>query len=141
MSTVEYRAAAQPIPYDLAHHIQNRCEFGRAIVITDRPIFLLNAIRHEWKNLQRSLGVRRATLPPGDQKTQLTYLLRQMNTLSFSISDQDADIFVATSKRFFQIAPRCKTVYLCTDSTIAVIEDLFTKITTGTMLVYYGELY
>lgn len=115
---VEHRLAmnGRPLAIDLAERLIENIYRGKAVVVTDKPVAMLAAVRKQWLRAERKIWIERARTLNAVRISELTCQLAYMEQTSFTAKTPDdfleADITFATADDFVRAAPDCKTMFV-----------------------------
>lgn len=103
----------------LAKHLARNAYRGKAVVVTDRPVVLLSAVRKQWLKIERSTWKERAkTANPAriaDLTNQYFYMQRVTFTAKPPKDILESWVTFALADDFVRIAPECSTMYIAYD--------------------------
>lgn len=116
---VEHRriAKGKTLSADLAQHFNNRR--GLAIVVTNKPVITMSAVKKQWLKLEYKLKIERARSLNRELIHDLCEQLVYMENIKFSATPPgdllDADITFATADDFVATSSVCRTTYVTCD--------------------------
>jgi hypothetical protein len=107
---------ANPGTKDIARHLYTRMYYGKVVIVTDRPMSVIGALRKQWLKLARKAQKERAgTLNPTRIK-ELSGIISYMHGLDFTIQyppdDHPGDVYIATLDNVLRWPPACRTLYI-----------------------------
>lgn len=112
---------ANPSAKDLARHLYTRMSCGKVVIVTDKPVILLSALRKQWLKLARKVQKERASTLNATKIFELTNITARMHGLVFttrwSPEDYVADVYIATLDQVLSWTPDCRTMYLASKVT------------------------
>jgi hypothetical protein len=118
---VEHRriAASKSLVCDLAQQLLESSYTGKVVVVTDRPVGMLSAVKKQWLRLERKVRTERASTLNLKRITDLSRYLAHMQATRFTARPPreflTADITFATANYLTRLAPDCKTMYITYD--------------------------
>lgn len=113
---VEHRRVpkSKSLSSDIARHFSNRR--GQAIVVTNKPLSMLSAVKKQWLKIEYRLKVERAGSLNREYIRTLCDQLEYMQSVKFSATPPDdmlsADITFATADDFVAVSSICQTAYV-----------------------------
>lgn len=114
---VEHRCLSEePLSQDLARDLYKRLPYGKAVVVTDRPIGMLSPFKKQWVRIIRKVQIERARTLNAARILELTEQIERMRSLKFVAKAPEdclaADVTFATVNDFITYAPDCATMYV-----------------------------
>lgn len=118
---VEHRqlARGKSLARSLAYQLEMSTWHGKAVVVTDKPLGLMSAVRKQWVRMERKAVVERARTLKALRAAELSQQLFHLREVSFTAKPPDdlltADVTFAKADDLMQVAPNCKVMYVTYD--------------------------
>lgn len=116
---VERQCVTRALAHDLAERLARNLGHGKIVIVTDKPVALLSAVRKKWHRLERMVWLERAKTLDASVVIRCTNRLADMKNVSFSAKPPDdlleADITFATIDDLIRVAPECRTMFVTYD--------------------------
>lgn len=110
---------ANPSTKDLARHLYTRMSCGKVVIVTDKPLPLLSALRKQWLRLARKVQTERAKTLNVTRIYELSHAVSRMHNLRFTVQyppdEYPSDVYIATLDQLLRWAPECRTMYVTCD--------------------------
>lgn len=110
---------ANPGTKDLARHLYTRMYYGKIVIVADKPMSVLPALRKQWLKLARKVQKERASTLNAIRIQELSSIAVHMHTLKFTHlyppDEFPGDVYVATIREVLQWPPQCRTIYMACD--------------------------
>lgn len=141
---IERRQAvgARSLATDLAERLVDNVYQGKAVVVSDKPVALLSAVRKQWLRAERKIWNERARTLSAARISELTSQLAYMEQISFTAKPPDdfleADITFATADDFIRVAPDCKTMFVTYDFPRLKLHMITSWMPRNGVVVIYG---
>ena len=107
-------AVCKALSVDIARYFSRR--HGQAIVVTDKPVSMMAAVKKQWIRLEYKLKVDRARSLDHERIRKLSDQLEHMQSVKFSAKPPEdmlsADITFATADDFVATSSMCQTAYV-----------------------------
>lgn len=101
---------------ELAEQLYETSYYGKAVVVTDKPVALLAATRKQWVSKIRQLQRHRASTLDAIKITEAIRQIAWMQSLRFSAKPPEdvleAAITFGTAETFVKFPPTCRTMYV-----------------------------
>lgn len=101
---------------DLAQDIARRSIHGRVVVVAEKPIVCLSAVRKQWVRIIRRTHIERARTLNKQRINELSYELVRLQEIGFSAKTADVlhsqDVLFATADDLARLAPACSVLYV-----------------------------
>ena len=113
---VEHRhiAEGKSLSQDLARHLSGR--YGDAIVVADKPIYMMVAVRKQWLKIEHQYQVERARSLDREKISKICNQIAYMQGIKFSAKPPEnmlsADVTFATADDFVAASSMCQTAYV-----------------------------
>lgn len=105
----------KPISRVLALFIKHHAQYGKIVIICDKPVTMLSSVRRQWLREIRRVEIERARTLRPVKNAELSMQLVVMKDVSFSCKASQAnilaDVTFLSSKAAVSIAPDCR--YMC----------------------------
>lgn len=118
---VEHRqlARGKSLARSLAYQLEMSTWHGKAVVVTDRPLGLMSAVRKQWVRMERKALVERARTLKPMRAAELSQQLFHLREVTFTAKPPDdlliADVTFAKADDLMRVAPNCKVMYITYD--------------------------
>ena len=142
--SIEHRkVSGTSLSSDLAQYIAERSVYGRIVVVAEKPVSSLSAVRKQWVRILRRIYVERARTLNPERIQRLTYELARLQKIEFSAKAADAmngyDVVFATANDLAQLAPDCTTLYVTYDFPKEWLHLMASWMTLNSLVVIYGQ--
>jgi len=110
------REMPQNLSKELAEQLYETSYYGKAVVVTDKPVALFAATRKQWAMQIRQLQRKRASTLDATKIAEVTRQITWRQTLRFSakppVDILEAAITFSTAATFLKCPPMCRTMYV-----------------------------
>jgi hypothetical protein len=134
-------AVDKTLSVDIASHFSRR--YGQAIVVTDRPVNMMAAVKKQWIRLEHKLKIERARSLDHERIRTLCEQLEYMQGVKFSAKPPEdmlcADITFATADDFVATSSLCQTVYVTYEFMPVKLHMLTSWMPREGLIVIYDE--
>jgi hypothetical protein len=137
----EHSFGANPGTKDLARHLYTRMSCGRVVILAERPVVLLAALRKQWIKLNGKVRRECASTVDLSRVNELSELSAVMLSLRFSCKwppdgyDAAADVYIATLEQLERWAPECRTLYVTCDIALEKLHVMTALMPRGALVV------
>lgn len=108
----------RPISIELARHLP-RENYGKIVVVTDKPLSTLSAVRKQWLKLIRRMLIERARSLNKEANLRLSNQILYMQDLRFTAKPPEdlleADVTFSNVESLLRAAPVCHFMYITYD--------------------------
>lgn len=140
-SRIETRKVGEPrdMPVNIARDLKGRIDFGKALVLAERPVIMLSLIRKRWMQIGRDLQVARASTLNRWRREELSTQVMRMEWTEFTATDYAnfADVYVAEPLRAAELADQAATIYVATPLSDSDMNELLRNAEPETLIVRY----
>lgn len=113
---------ANPGAKDLARHLYTRMNCGKMVIVADKPVSLISALRKQWLKLAREVQKEAASTLNATRIYELNEVITRMYTLRFTTKwppdgYEPADVYITTVDELLRWVPEaeCRTLYVTCD--------------------------
>lgn len=96
--------------------IVERSHCGKVVIVADKPVSMLSALRKQWLRAERKVWKTRAQTLGAPHIRELGVELAFMQRLRFTAKPPgdflDADVTIATAEHLLRAAPMCQTMLI-----------------------------
>lgn len=107
---------ANPGTKDLARHLYTRMYYGKIVIVVDKPLPVIAALRKQWLKLARKAQKERASTLNATRIMELSGTISYMHGLDFTIhyppDEHPGDVYIATTDEVLKWPPTCRTMYI-----------------------------
>jgi hypothetical protein len=135
----EHSFGANPGSKDLARHLYTRMACGKVVIVVDKPVTLVAALRKQWLKLGRKVRKEFASTLNATRIYELNEVIVRMQTLRFTTKwPQDeylADVYIVTVEQLLRWAPECRTLYVTCEIETEQLHLVTTWMPKGSLVV------
>ena len=137
----QHSFGANPGTKDLARHLFIRMSVGKAVIIAEKPVPILAALRKQWLKLNGKVRRECSCTLDATRLNELTELSVAMLRLRFSCKwppdgyDDPADVYIVTVEQLERWAPECRTLYITCDIDLERLHVITALMPRGALVV------
>lgn len=136
-------AGSAPVSQDLAKHLYTRMMCGKVVIVAERPVTMLPALRKQWLKLQQKVKRERSSTLDAVRILELSQQLARMQSMAFTakalIDEPRADVLIATIDDLLRWPPQCRTMYVTCNVELEKLHMVTSWMLVHSLVVIYEE--
>lgn len=130
---------ANPGTKDLARHLYTRMYYGKVVIVADKPLSVIGALRKQWLKLARKAQKERAGTLNATRIKELSGIIGYMHSLNFTThyppDDYPGDVYIATTAEVLRWPPQCRTIYVTCEIELEKLHMITAWMLPGSLVV------
>jgi hypothetical protein len=118
--------------------------YGKVVIIVDKPMSVIGALRKQWLKLARKVQKERASTLNATRIKELSGIVSYMHGLAFTVryppDDYPGDVYIATVSEALRWPPQCRTIYVACDVELEKLHMITAWMPKGSLVVICGTL-
>lgn len=128
---------------DIMRHLHTRQYLGKTLVICEHPALFMPGAYKNWLKLSRSIQRQRLNTSSADKILKFTHTITHMQQMQFTdkapFESPDADVYFIRKSQVDFLPPQCMNVYLTTDLSVDVAQQMLTELPSDALIVDYAQ--
>lgn len=123
--------------------IVERSYYGKVVIVANKPVNMLSALRKQWLRAERKVWKTRAQTLGVARIQELSAELAFMQRLRFTAKPPgdflEADITIATAEHLLRVAPMCQTMLIACPLPKETLHMITSWMPRGAVVIIYGQ--